>query len=41
MLADVQGAGGVSPVVAERSVRAREARFAEGWFDTITAEVFG
>jgi NADPH-dependent 2,4-dienoyl-CoA reductase/sulfur reductase-like enzyme len=41
VLADVQGAGGVSPVDAPRSVRAQEALFAEGWFNTITSEVFG
>jgi len=41
VLTDVQGAGGVSPVDAPRSVRAQEALFAEGWFNTITAEVFG
>jgi NADPH-dependent 2,4-dienoyl-CoA reductase/sulfur reductase-like enzyme len=40
-LADVQGAGGVSPLDAPRSVRAQEALFAEGWFNTITSEVFG
>ena len=41
VLTDVQGAGGVSPVDAPRSVRAQEALFAEGWFNTITSEVFG
>ena len=41
VLADVQGAGGVSPADAPRSVRAQEALFAEGWFNTITGEVFG
>ena len=41
VLTDVQGAGGVSPVDAARSVRAQEALFAEGWFSTITSEVFG
>jgi sulfide dehydrogenase [flavocytochrome c] flavoprotein chain len=41
VLTDVQGAGGVSPVDAPRSVRAQEALFAEGWFNTITGEVFG
>jgi hypothetical protein len=40
-LADVQGAGGVSPIDASRSLRAQEALFAEGWFNTITGEVFG
>jgi sulfide dehydrogenase [flavocytochrome c] flavoprotein chain len=41
VLTDVQGAGGVSPVDAPRSVRTQEALFAEGWFNTITGEVFG
>jgi len=41
VLTDVQGAGGVSPTDAPRSVRAQEALFAEGWFNTITGEVFG
>ena len=41
VLADIQGAGGVSPVDAPRSARALEAQFAEGWFKTITSEVFG
>jgi NADPH-dependent 2,4-dienoyl-CoA reductase/sulfur reductase-like enzyme len=41
VLADVDGAGGVSPAEAPRAFRAQEAAFAEGWFRTITAEVFG
>jgi NADPH-dependent 2,4-dienoyl-CoA reductase/sulfur reductase-like enzyme len=41
VLTEVQGAGGVSPVDAPRSLRAQEALLAEGWFNTITAEVFG
>jgi len=41
VLTDVQGAGGVSPLDAPRSARAQEALFAEGWFNTITSEVFG
>ena len=41
VLTDVQGAGGVSPIDAPRWVRAQEALFAEGWFNTITGEVFG
>lgn len=41
VLTDVPGAGGVSPIDAPRSVRAQEALFAEGWFNTITSEVFG
>lgn len=41
LLADVEGAGGTSPVDAPREVRAREAVIAQAWFDTITDEVFG
>jgi sulfide dehydrogenase [flavocytochrome c] flavoprotein chain len=41
VLTDVPGAGGVSPIEAPRAERAQEALFAEGWFNTITAEVFG
>ncbi|MEH2625425.1 sulfide dehydrogenase [flavocytochrome c] flavoprotein subunit [Bradyrhizobium sp. AZCC 1719] len=40
-LADVEGAGGVSPLEASRDFRAREADYAQSWFATITAEVFG
>jgi NADPH-dependent 2,4-dienoyl-CoA reductase/sulfur reductase-like enzyme len=40
-LADVPGAGGVSPLEAPRATRAAEAVLAEAWFRTITAEVFG
>ena len=38
---EVQGAGGVSPLDAPSSMRALEATFANGWFNTITGEVFG
>jgi sulfide dehydrogenase [flavocytochrome c] flavoprotein subunit len=41
LLADIEGAGGVSPVDAPAENRALEAQFAEGWFKTITGEVFG
>lgn len=41
LLVDVEGAGGVSPSDAPAAFRAREAAYAEGWFRTITAEVFG
>jgi hypothetical protein len=41
VLADIQGAGGVSPIDAPRSQRELEAQFADGWFKTITSEVFG
>ncbi len=40
-LKDVDGAGGVSPINAPAAFRAQEAKFANGWFNTITAEVFG
>jgi sulfide dehydrogenase [flavocytochrome c] flavoprotein chain len=40
-LADVEGAGGVSPLDAPPDFRALEARYAEAWFRTITAETFG
>jgi sulfide dehydrogenase [flavocytochrome c] flavoprotein subunit len=40
-LAEVPGAGGVSPTDAPRATRALEAALAEGWFRTIAAEVFG
>ena len=38
---DVEGSGGVSPLNAPASTRAAEATFANGWFSTITQEVFG
>jgi sulfide dehydrogenase [flavocytochrome c] flavoprotein subunit len=41
LLADIQGAGGVSPANAPASVRAAEAAYAEGWYKTIAHEVFG
>jgi NADPH-dependent 2,4-dienoyl-CoA reductase/sulfur reductase-like enzyme len=41
LLADIEGAGGVSPIDAPRENRLLEAQFAEGWFNTITGEVFG
>jgi NADPH-dependent 2,4-dienoyl-CoA reductase/sulfur reductase-like enzyme len=40
-LADVPGAGGLSPADAPRATRVAEAVLAEAWFRTITAEVFG
>ncbi|MDB5405147.1 MAG: cytochrome [Rhodospirillales bacterium] len=40
-LVDVEGAGGVSPLDAPASIRAQEASFANGWFNTLTAETFG
>ncbi|MEH2510076.1 sulfide dehydrogenase [flavocytochrome c] flavoprotein subunit [Nitrobacteraceae bacterium AZCC 1564] len=41
LLADTEGAGGVSPLDAPHEFREREAAYARSWFDTITAEVFG
>jgi len=41
VLADIEGAGGVSPLDAPRENRTLEAQFADGWFKTITGEVFG
>ncbi len=40
-LVEVPGAGGTSPLDAPASLRAAEANLADGWFRTITAEVFG
>jgi NADPH-dependent 2,4-dienoyl-CoA reductase/sulfur reductase-like enzyme len=40
-LMDVEGAGGVSVLDTPRTTRALEADFANGWFNAITAEVFG
>ena len=40
-LKEVEGSGGVSPIDATSSTRALEARLADGWFKTITEEVFG
>jgi NADPH-dependent 2,4-dienoyl-CoA reductase/sulfur reductase-like enzyme len=40
-LVDVAGAGGVSPLDAPKTIREQEAKYADGWFKTITAEVFG
>jgi NADPH-dependent 2,4-dienoyl-CoA reductase/sulfur reductase-like enzyme len=41
VLTDVEGAGGVSPIDAPRDFRALEATYADGWFKTITSEVYG
>jgi sulfide dehydrogenase [flavocytochrome c] flavoprotein chain len=40
-LADVEGAGGLSPADAPPDFRGLEAKYAEAWFRTITAETFG
>ena len=41
LLNEVAGSGGASPVDAPEATRALEARLANGWYNTITAEVFG
>ena len=41
VLTEVPSSGGVSPLDAPASFRAQEALFADGWFNTITNEVFG
>jgi sulfide dehydrogenase [flavocytochrome c] flavoprotein chain len=38
---EVEGAGGISPVDAPAAFRSQEAKFAYGWFNTITSEIFG
>ena len=40
VLADVEGAGGTSPLAAPRSLRELEASYADAWFKTVTTEVF-
>jgi NADPH-dependent 2,4-dienoyl-CoA reductase/sulfur reductase-like enzyme len=40
VLTEVEGSGGVSAADAPRAIRALEATFADGWFQTITNEVF-
>ncbi len=41
VLTDIDGAGGTSPLDAPAEFRAREAGYADAWFQTITAETFG
>jgi sulfide dehydrogenase [flavocytochrome c] flavoprotein subunit len=41
VLTEVAGAGGTSPLDATDTQQAQEAGYAETWFQTITAEVFG
>ena len=41
VLADVEGAGGISPVDAPMSLREQEALYAADWYRTITRQVFG
>jgi sulfide dehydrogenase [flavocytochrome c] flavoprotein chain len=38
---EVEGAGGISPIDAPPAFRTQEAKLADGWFNTITAEIFG
>lgn len=38
---EVEGAGGVSPLDAPRAFRSQEAKFANGWFNAVTSEIFG
>jgi sulfide dehydrogenase [flavocytochrome c] flavoprotein subunit len=40
-LKEVPGTSGMSPLDAAPEIRALEARFAHGWFSTITEEAFG
>lgn len=39
-IVEVQGAGGVSPREAPRSVRQAEAIYAEGWYKSVTSDAF-
>ncbi|MBM3600719.1 MAG: cytochrome C [Alphaproteobacteria bacterium] len=38
---EVQGSGGVSPVQAPPAMRVQEALFADAWYESITADMFG
>ncbi|MGI9234274.1 MAG: FCSD flavin-binding domain-containing protein, partial [Woeseiaceae bacterium] len=40
-IAAVQGAGGVSPTDASDSFRVAESRYAVGWYQSITADIWG
>jgi sulfide dehydrogenase [flavocytochrome c] flavoprotein subunit len=40
-LVEIQGSGGTSPVEAPKSTREEEAKLADGWFNTMTGEIFG
>jgi NADPH-dependent 2,4-dienoyl-CoA reductase/sulfur reductase-like enzyme len=40
-LVEVQGSAGTSPLEAPKAVREQEAKLADGWFKTITGEMFG
>jgi sulfide dehydrogenase [flavocytochrome c] flavoprotein subunit len=37
----VEGAGGLSPSDADQFVRIKEARYARGWYDAITDDIYG
>jgi sulfide dehydrogenase [flavocytochrome c] flavoprotein subunit len=37
----VKGSGGVSPKEANAEFRKKEARYAVGWYDSITSDAFG
>jgi len=41
VLTEIEGSGGVSATDAPRAARALESTYANGWFNTITSEVFG
>jgi len=40
-ITEVAGAGGVSPKDADEAFREAEARYAQGWYDSLTADVWG
>jgi len=40
-ISSIEGAGGVSPADADDAFRASEARYAEGWYASLTADVWG
>ena len=40
-LVEVEGAGGVSPLGAPSSTRMMEAIYTKGWYDGITADIWG
>jgi sulfide dehydrogenase [flavocytochrome c] flavoprotein subunit len=40
-ISTVKGAGGVSPKDADANFRAQEARYAAGWYDSITSDAWG
>src|ERR1700740_3469087 len=40
-LVEVMGSAGTSPPNAPQSLREQEAKLADGWFRTITSEMFG